>query len=845
MKHDDSKFDSDHVSHVALANEPADGPMQAHDPMPESDNWACIYSEPPYMPASDYENMFLFYPTPSLLLDSNLVIRDANHKAVELFQFRSRTALINHSLMRMLDIHDAKRLQEVINDEQHKREAKISGLKTRHNNEQVLDLCFTWLSMNDSAHTHFMASFIDVTSRHRQITQLQMLEAITNNTGARISAYYANNRCIYANSTELEHIGLDYHDVIGRRRDCWMPDADVAFHEKQDALVYTSRKPTLNELPENTRGSATRYFLSHKFPLIDDQGVTFAVGNISTDVTSEKQRNERLDIALIAYSMGNEAVMICNAQGDIVSVNRAFSEITGYAETDVLGKNPKVLSSGKHDEAFYQQMWQSLQAKGHWEGEIWNRRKNRTIYPQWMSLSRVPGGSSPTTHYIAVFSDQTNRKLAEEQIQQLAFYDALTNLPNRYLLSDRVHQLIDSSARTNERFSMVFFDLDRFKNINDVHGHAIGDKLLIEVARRVTSMIRKQDTLARLGGDEFVLLFPGLSGDDVAAKIDKMRTKVCYPYTLDDLKITTSASFGIATFPEDGQDMDTLLKNADTAMYRVKADGRGSYAFFSQHMAESARENLALESYLNHALDNSEFHLVYQPQLNLTTREVSGLEVLLRWHSPQLGPISPEIFIPILEKLDQIEQVGYWVFDEAIKFFVELKKIKADLSLSINLSARQFTSYNLVEKLQQLVQQRGLRCEEIELEITESTIMDIPEKSLKIMQALKDIGFKLALDDFGTGYSSMAYLNWMPLDKIKIDKSFVCNLEDSPKNKIICQSIIQLAQSLGIDVIAEGIETQQQLDILLAQGCNTAQGYHFAPPIDRHATLVFVTRKDA
>ncbi|MEW8312129.1 MAG: EAL domain-containing protein, partial [Candidatus Thiodiazotropha taylori] len=542
-------------------------------------------------------------------------------------------------------------------------------------------------------------------------------------------------------------------------------------------------------------------------------------------------QEEQLTLVLNAFRLSRDAILMTNEQNKIISVNDAFERITGYVESEVLGKDPRLLASNRHDHHFYKRMWQSINQSNHWEGEIWNRRKSGEIYPEWLSISKIVDEIKSNTHYIAVFTDITQKKKTEDEIENLAFYDVLTGLANRYLLADRVEKAIHSDLRSGATSSLVYFDLDHFKTVNDTMGHSVGDKLLQEVAMRMKRLIREKDTLSRLGGDEFVLFMPDINPNDIEARLHALVSQLNQPYTILDTEVTISASFGVAVSPDDGSSYENLLRHADMAMYKAKEDGRNSVCFFNRKLEMKAIKKIKIDNELRYAIDAQELRLNFQPQLLLTDNRIVGCESLLRWKSRVLGEVSPMEFIPVAEKSGLINSLGKWVLQQAVSKAKELLQIDPELKMAVNISASQLRSDDFLSSLLEICGEQGVPANSIELEVTESMLMEKAESTMKLLKSLANHGFHMAIDDFGTGYSSLAYLNWMPVSVIKIDREFVRDIHQNEKHRKVCVSIIRLASSLDIKTVAEGVESGEQLRILQQEGCDMIQGYHYSRPL--------------
>ena len=540
----------------------------------------------------------------------------------------------------------------------------------------------------------------------------------------------------------------------------------------------------------------------------------------------------RIDAAILATT--RDAVIITDLVPKILAVNPAFTEITGYAEAEVIGKSPSILSSGRHDRAFYQAMWLSLRETGYWQGEIWNRRKDGEMYPELLTLSAVCNEQGDPVHYVGVVTDLSQLRLHEERSPRLAHYDPLTALPNRLLLEARLQHTLERASREENRAAVLVIDLDQFKTINDSHGHAAGDALLVAVTRRLRTRLREEDTLSRLAGDQFVLVLEALHDYQEAEIMARsIQALLESPFVLPGgCKAFVRASVGISVYPQDGNTAQALLVGADAAVHRAKELGGRQFCYYTSELNVQARATLVMEEALRRALDQEEFVLYYQPKIDLRSGRIVGAEALLRWQRPGCGLVSPLEFIPAAEKNGLIEGIGAWVIRDACRQMRAWQDTGlTEIKVAVNVSARQFRYGGLEEEIIQALTQYGVKPSHLMLELTESILMDAPEKAVARMTALKRLGLRLSLDDFGTGYSSLAYLGRFPIDQMKIDRSFVKDIVTDPGAATIATSVISLAHRMRVGVVAEGVETEAQAGYLRQNGCDEIQGYLFSKPL--------------
>ncbi|GAB1232134.1 hypothetical protein UT4_06000 [Ferrigenium sp. UT4] len=567
------------------------------------------------------------------------------------------------------------------------------------------------------------------------------------------------------------------------------------------------------------------------------------VDSLTGEIRQRRVAEAGLRLSAKVFEQNSEAIMVTDRDNRIVMVNRAFSLITGYAEAEVIGINPRLLSSGRQPMQFYRELWQKLNEEDMWRGEIWNKRKNGDVFPEWLTISNVRDDAGELTHHIAVFIDITERKKEEERIRQLANYDSLTRLPNRNLLQERIEQGIAQALRHRTKLATLFIDLDHFKNINDSLGHDVGDALLRQVALRLQTCIRRTDTLARFGGDEFIALLTDLDSEAEASFVaEKMIAVLGEPFDIGKHALHVTPSIGISLCPDDGDTAMQLMRNADLAMYRAKDGGRNRLAFYEEQMNRKAVERLRLENDLRAAIDQQQLMLYYQPKVACADNRVVGMEALLRWEHPEFGFISPAVFIPVAEQSGLIAEIGDWVLRQTV---LQLRIWQSQgyciVPVAVNLSAVQFRQSDLVERIQKIVHDGGIDNRYLELELTESVLMESGNNSETTVHRLSAAGFSLALDDFGTGYSSLSRLKLLPMNALKIDQSFVRDIATDENDESIVSATAVLAHAMEMTVIAEGVETPQQLAFIRDLNCEQYQGYLFSKPVPAGEVVRFLS----
>jgi diguanylate cyclase (GGDEF)-like protein/PAS domain S-box-containing protein len=648
---------------------------------------------------------------------------------------------------------------------------------------------------------------------------------------------HPNGESIYLNQQWLDYTGLSPEDSYGHN---W----SNALHPDDQQRAWDAWQIAINnksgysfECRLRRADGIYRWWLDRGIPVFDETGKISKWFGTCTDIHDIKESEKSLRIAAIAFE-SQEAMFVTDAEQTILKVNQAFTRMTGYSSEEAVGKTPSLLKSGNHNKEFYAAMWEVLNRDKFWTGEICNRRKNGELYPEWLSISAVTDADGQVSNYVAAFTDITISKKLEETIHHLAFYDPLTKLPNRRLLIERLQQALNFSTRHFNHGAILFIDLDNFKELNDIRGYEVGDALLIDVAKRLQHCVRSNDMVACLGGDDFVIVLEELSRKTEKAAMqaesfaEKIHAALSQPFDLQGQQYYSACSIGISLFCNHNTSVDDLLKYADTAIYQAKRSGRNSIRFFDPATHAALKERIALEFDLRLALPNQQFQLHYQIQVD-NTGKILGAEALIRWQHPERGLVLPTQFIYLTEESGLIVSVGLWILETAcaqIKCW-ELNEHTQDLQLAVNVSARQFRQADFVEQVCTVLAKTAINPNRLKLELTESLILEDVSGTIIKIRALKEKGVHFSMDDFGTGYSSLSYLSKLPMDQLKIDQSFVCNIGVKPSDAVIVQTIIGMAKNLDMEVIAEGVETEQQRDFLERNGCTHYQGYLFSKPL--------------
>ena len=634
-----------------------------------------------------------------------------------------------------------------------------------------------------------------------------------------------SGRFVLVNKRFEEVFSVDRKDIVGKAAAEVMPYLTRKLREQGEELTEYEESVTLAD--------GTKTFVTFCMPLDGTKEKESFVGCIQTDITEHRRLEQQLKLDRTIIEQAEEAIVITDFEAIILDINEAYTLITGYERSEVLGKNPRINQSGRHEKPFYEEMWRQLINLGTWSGEIWDRRKNGEIFQKWLTINAIKDHNNRTVNYVGVFTDITEKKNIERKLKNLLFYDPLTKLPNRTLFHERLGQAILNSQNHDASLVLFCIDLDRFKDINDSLGHKVGDELLIQVANRIRSGVRKHDIVARLCGDEFTVILSEIKlRESISHLARRMIHLIQQPFYINDEELFVDAGIGISIYPDDGRDTDTLIKNADTALHYAKERERGSFQYFSSQMNQKLVHRIALEKHLRHALDNEEFILHYQPKYALESEAIVGMEALIRWQHPEEGLISPAEFIPIAEESSVITAMGIWCLKTACRQIKDWEREGLGLyRVAVNLSSKQFQSRELLKIIQDTLEETGLAPQFLELEITESTIMEDPGHTVELLHDIRNLGVRIAIDDFGTGYSSLAYLKKFPIHTLKIDQAFIADLTKDSDDAAIVESIVSMARNLNLEVVAEGVETRDQVDFLKKIQCQEAQGYYFSKPL--------------
>ncbi len=686
-------------------------------------------------------------------------------------------------------------------------------------------------------------------------------------------------RYVRVNSAFINLLGLkDLSDVVGKTDDeiltgfASKEQLDKILKSDRQACTLPAGRHLTMEIEIDLPNENAVIFNSHKFPIRDDSGVLLGIGVLTSDISDIKSRgqqllethkelskefkaqsdvlrdaNENLQFMNHVFNNTMDGIIITDKKGAALQINPAFTEITGYTLDEIQGENPRVLKSNYHDSDFYKEMWSTIARTGSWEGELWNRRKNGEIYPQRLNISAIYDSEGNVTHYVGVNNDISELKRKDEKIEFYAFHDALTNLPNRKLLGDRLRREIERSERTGNKIALLYMDLDDFKKVNDSLGYNVGDDLLRKFSGRIKNLLGAQDTLARLGSDEFAIALVGYKDiNDIITFAQKINEQINQPFNIEGHEIFINSSIGISIFPDDTDCPNQLVLHADTAMHQVKGSHLENFRFYTSQMKVRAQHKIDMESAIRKGLINGEFIPFYQAKVNAGNGKVVGMEALARWIRPDGTIVSPADFIPLAEELNLIHEVDALIIKQAVSDMAIWEKAgHTDLVVSANISAKELDTPEFAESIVKILQDNNVPREKLELEITESLLMEDVEKNAGVLNNLCSSGISCSIDDFGTGYSSLSYLKKLPITTLKIDRSFINDiLSDNNDLAIVC-AIISMARHMGLKIVAEGVEDAEQVELLTREGCDIIQGYFYSKPLSRSEFLEFLNgRRD-
>jgi diguanylate cyclase (GGDEF)-like protein/PAS domain S-box-containing protein len=791
-----------------------------------------------------YQAMFDQMPMPALVVDPRGLVDNCNDRAAELLGASLPGAGPDNRLFQGLNRDDRTRLHMALREVRHGEPLVLKKLAftDRAKTPLLFDMHLIQLSLDYHLDTRVLALMVDQSAQVAREKDQRFFSLLLDSSDNLIAAADSQGQMLLANQTLLKFWGRSSDAVLGQRRESFLPLRDAILQNEADQRVMRSGESVTIEETFHVGGAQGAVeFLTRKFPLHDAQGLIYGVGGISTDITDIKDRQRQSLLSESVFMTAAEAIIVTDAETRIIRVNPAFTQQSGFSALAVLGHRTNILKSGRQDVPFYQAMWLALNEQGRWAGEISNRMANGSFYTVWSNINAVLDAQGRVIHYIAVQTDLTPLREAESQVQRMASFDSLTGLPNRALFNDRIRQLIAYTLRHRTTFSLLFIDLDHFKEVNDTLGHQVGDELLVLIAKRLQAAVRTEDTVARMGGDEFVVLLPLADRDSAEVVANNLLEQLRMPMTLgQSVSYQPMASAGIAVYPNDGDTPDLLLRNADMAMYEAKLSGRNRSAVYTLQMSQDSAHAFAIQTELAAAIDKQELRVYYQPKFRLDTGTLLGAEALVRWQRPGHGLVGPVEFIPIAEKSGLLVAVDQWVLDESLRQLGQWSRAGlwgADWRLAVNQNVGDLRRPTMLQELKALLHAHQVPATVLELEITEDALLDHTPELLERLGELRQLGVSLAIDDFGTGYSSLSYLRRLPITVIKIDQSFIRDMLLNDDDLILVQTIIAMAKNLGHTLVAEGVETPLQRDRLADMGCDVGQGYLFGKPMPAHEFL--------
>jgi diguanylate cyclase (GGDEF)-like protein/PAS domain S-box-containing protein len=780
-----------------------------------------------------YKRLFENLPLEGMIIDAQGFIVEANAVARNRFALRQQTALQRRSVYQIFSMDSRSTLHSALTSRNDLARASQCQLMPGSNAQAAeVDAHIIALDPGSFVNEERLLVLVDRTSERKLAEFNRDFEAFLDQTSDFV--YFKNraSRFRFCSQALARICGqADWRDMVGKHdREVFAP-ALAQVYEEEERPVFALGQPLLNKIDPYLDANGNPGFVqTNKWPLFDEQGVVSGIFGISRDVTESRRVESRIQLAANVFTHAREGILITDADNRIVEVNEAFSRITGYSHDEAIGQTPRLLQSGSHDTLFYAAMWRSLQHQGHWEGEIWNRRKDGTVYAEMLSISQVTDGAGALQHYVALFTDISQQKAHERELEHIARYDVLTGLPNRSVLADRLQLEMAHCLRQRKQVAVVFIDLDGFKLVNDQHGHTVGDDLLIALSRSMKAALREGDTLARIGGDEFVAVLTGLDQPrDCEMVLTRLLAAAAAPVDIKGIVLHVSASIGVTLYPQDKADADLLLRHADHAMYQAKQAGKNRYHYFDVKDDFEVKSRGELLDEVRLGLQRSEFELHYQPKVNMKTGRMVGLEALIRWQHPLRGLLQPGAFLPVIQNHPLCVTLGDWVIQTAVAQIAQWNAATLRTAVSVNIDAMHLQHRGFVARLQEILALHpGVQPQQLELEVLETSALEDMDHVSATMQACCALGVGFALDDFGTGYSSLTYLKRLPANLMKIDQSFVAGMIADSDDFVIVEGVVGLARAFGRAVLAEGVESTAHGELLLALGCELGQGYGIA-----------------
>jgi diguanylate cyclase (GGDEF)-like protein/PAS domain S-box-containing protein len=792
-----------------------------------------------------YKRLFENLPLEGLIIDAQGFIVEANAQARSSFSLRQQTALQRRSVYQIFSMESRSTLHAALTSNNDLAHAPLCQLAPGSATQATeVDAHIIALDPQSLVSEERLLVLVD-RSFERKLGEFNRdFEAFLDQTTDFVYFKNRDSRFRFCSQTLARICGhADWRDMIGKHdRDVFTPEI-AQVYEDEERPVFALGRPLLNKVDPYLDAEGKPGFVqTNKWPLFDAQGQVSGIFGISRDVTESRRVQGRIQLAATVFTHAREGILITDADNRIIEVNEAFTRITGYSREAVLGQSPRLLQSGRQDAVFYEAMWRSIHHLGHWEGEIWNRRKDGAVYAEMLSISKVTDSNGLLQHYVALFTDISQQKEHELELEHIARYDVLTGLPNRSVLADRLQQEMAHCLRRRTQVAVVFIDLDGFKLVNDQHGHTVGDELLIALSLRMKSALRDGDTLARIGGDEFVAVLTGLDQPrDCEMVLSRMLEAAAEPVDINNNLLRVSASIGVTLYPQDMVSADQLLRHADHAMYQAKQAGKNRFHYFDVKDDVEVKSRSESLAEIRLGLEGGEFVLHYQPKVNMKTGAVIGLEALIRWQHPVRGLLAPDTFLPAIQGHPLCIRLGDWVIENAVQQLARWNRVGLQTAVSVNIDAMHLQHTGFVTRLQGILAlYPTVLPQQLDLEVLETSALEDIVRVTTIMRACCAFGVGFSLDDFGTGYSSLTYLKRLPADLMKIDQSFVIGMIADSDDFVIVEGVVSLARAFGRKVLAEGVETTAHGELLLALGCELGQGYGIARAMPAHAVQAWV-----